>query len=177
MSEVSDSVLVRHPRVDDIFFFFSSRRRHTRCSRDWSSDVCSSDLSKVVNDKEVQEMNEATQKVVLQEGSQSAEKRAYVARAFAAGSPTSGLAAATIRRREPGPDDVQIGILYCGVCHSDLHQVRNEWSDFMPTVYPCVPGHEIVGRVTKVGSAVSKFKLGDIAAVGRLVDSDPCFPG
>ena len=98
-------------------------------------------------------MNEATQKVVLQEGTQSEEKRAYVARAFAAGSPTSGLAAATIRRREPGPDDVQIGILYCGVCHSDLHQVRNEWSDFMPTVYPCVPGHEIVGRVTKVGSA------------------------
>src|SRR5947199_8903530 len=121
-------------------------------------------------------MNEATQKVVLQEGSQSAEKRAYVARAFAAGSPTSGLAAATIRRREPGPDDVQIGILYCGVCHSDLHQVRNEWSDFMPTVYPCVPGHEIVGRVTKVGSAVSKFKLGDIAAVGCMVDSDRVCP-
>jgi len=129
-----------------------------------------------VNDKEVQEMNEATQKVVLQEGSQSEEKRAYVARAFAAGSPTSGLAAATIRRREPGPDDVQIGILYCGVCHSDLHQVRNEWSDFMPTVYPCVPGHEIVGRVTKVGSAVSKFKLGDIAAVGCMVDSDRVCP-
>ena len=121
-------------------------------------------------------MNEATQKVVLQEGSQSEEKRAYVARAFAAGSPTSGLTAATIRRREPGPDDVQIGILYCGVCHSDLHQVRNEWSGFMPTIYPCVPGHEIVGRVTKVGSAVSKFKLGDIAAVGCLVDSDRVCP-
>src|SRR2546429_7876344 len=121
-------------------------------------------------------MNEATQKVVLQEGSQSEEKRAYVARAFAAGSPTSGLAAATIRRREPGPDDVQIGILYCGVCHSDLHQVRNEWSDFMPTVYPCVPGHEIVGRVTKVGSAVSKFKLGDLAAVGCMGDSDRVCP-
>src|SRR5437868_15190396 len=117
-------------------------------------------------------MNEATQKVVLQEASQSEEKRAYVARAFAAGSPTSGLAAATIRRREPGPDDVQIGILYCGVCHSDLHQVRNEWSGVMPTVYPCVPGHEIVGRVTKVGSAVSTFKPGDLAAVGCMVDSD-----
>src|SRR5207248_5293311 len=106
-------------------------------------------------------MNEATQKVVLQEGSPSDDKRAYVARAFAAGSQTSGPAAAKILRREPGPDDVQIGILYCGVCHSDLHQERNEWSGFMPTVYPCVPGHEIVGRVNKVGSAVSKFKLGD----------------
>src|SRR5213076_956829 len=121
-------------------------------------------------------MNEATQKVALEEGSHTQEKRAYVARAYAAAGPTSGLAAATIRRREPGPDDVQIGILYCGVCHSDLHQVRNEWSDFMPTVYPCVPGHEIVGRVTKVGSAVSKFKLGDIAAVGCMVDSDRVCP-
>src|SRR2546429_1088587 len=113
-------------------------------------------------------MNEATQKVVLQEGSQSEEKRAYVARAFAAGSPTSGLAAATIRRREPGPDDVQIGILYCGVWHSDLHQVRNEWSDFMPTLYPRVPGHEIVGRATQGGPPVSEVKLGDIAAGGFL---------
>src|SRR2546429_6091487 len=110
-------------------------------------------------------MNEATQKVALEEGSHTQEKRAYVARAYAAAGPTSGLAAATIRRREPGPEDVQIEILYCGVCHSDLHQVRNEWSGVMPTVYPCVPGHEIVGRVTKVGSAVSKFKLGDLAAV------------
>jgi uncharacterized zinc-type alcohol dehydrogenase-like protein len=66
---------------------------------------------------------------------------------------------------------VQIEILYCGVCHSDLHQARNEWKDLMPTVYPCVPGHEIVGRVVKVGSAVKKFKEGDIAAVGCMVDS------
>lgn len=117
-------------------------------------------------------MNEATQTVALQEGSQFEEKRPYVAKAYAAGSPTSGLAAATIRRREPTPDDVQIEILYCGICHSDLHQVRNEWSGVMPTVYPCVPGHEIVGRVTKVGSAVSKFKPGDLAAVGCMVDSD-----
>ena len=71
-----------------------------------------------------------------------------------------------------GEDDVQIEILFCGICHSDLHTVRNEWSDTMPTVYPCVPGHEIVGRVTKVGSAVSKFKPGDLAAVGCMVDSD-----
>jgi uncharacterized zinc-type alcohol dehydrogenase-like protein len=71
---------------------------------------------------------------------------------------------------------VQIEILFCGICHSDLHQVRNEWSGFMPTVYPCVPGHEIVGRVTKVGSAVKKFKPGDLAAVGCLVDSDRTCP-
>ena len=71
-------------------------------------------------------------------------------------------------RREPGPDDVQFDILYCGVCHSDIHQVRNEWGN---SVYPMVPGHEIVGRVTKVGSNVTKFKEGDLAAVGCLVDS------
>jgi uncharacterized zinc-type alcohol dehydrogenase-like protein len=67
---------------------------------------------------------------------------------------------------------VQIEILFCGICHSDLHQVRNEWKEVMPTVYPCVPGHEIVGRVTKVGPAVKKFKSGDLAAVGCMVDSD-----
>jgi len=72
--------------------------------------------------------------------------------------------------------DVQIEILFCGICHSDLHSVRNEWSEFMPTVYPIVPGHEIVGRVTRVGSAVSKHKPGDLAAVGCLVDSDRTCP-
>ena len=76
----------------------------------------------------------------------------------------------------PPEDDVQIEILFCGICHSDLHQVRNEWSGVMPTVYPCVPGHEIVGRVTKVGSAVKKFKRGDLAAVGCMVDSDRTCP-
>jgi uncharacterized zinc-type alcohol dehydrogenase-like protein len=96
----------------------------------------------------------------------------YNAKAFSASSAASGLAADTIARRDPTDNDVQIEILYCGVCHSDLHQVRNEWSDVMPTVYPCVPGHEIVGRVTAVGSAVSKFKEGDLAAVGCMVDSD-----
>ena len=75
-------------------------------------------------------------------------------------------------RRDPTHRDVQIEILFCGICHSDLHQVRNEWNSVMPTVYPCVPGHEIVGRVTKVGSAVTKFKPGDLAAVGCMVDSD-----
>jgi uncharacterized zinc-type alcohol dehydrogenase-like protein len=71
---------------------------------------------------------------------------------------------------------VQIEISYCGICHSDLHQVRNEWSSVMPTVYPIVPGHEIVGRVTNVDSAVTKFKPGDLAAVGCLVDSDRTCP-
>src|SRR5678816_1795679 len=95
----------------------------------------------------------------------------YNAKAFAAASETSPLALIKIPRREPTETDVQIEILFCGVCHSDLHQVRNEWRDAMPTVYPCVPGHEIVGRVVAVGSAVTKFKEGDIAAVGCLVDS------
>src|SRR2546429_5710091 len=101
-------------------------------------------------------MNEATQKVVLQEGSQSEEKRAYVARAFAAGSPTSGLAAATIRRPEPGPDDVQNGILYFGVCPPDFHQMRNTGGDFIPTAYPPLPWHQIVRRPTQVRPASSQ---------------------
>ena len=102
--------------------------------------------------------------------------KTYTAKAFGAQSAKSALGPHTIRRRAPLPTDVQIYILYCGVCHSDLHQVRNEWEGAMPTVYPCVPGHEIVGRVTKVGSAVKKFKEGDIAAVGCLVDSDRVCP-
>jgi len=96
----------------------------------------------------------------------------YKANAYSAASATSSLAATTIARRDPTEPDVQIEILFCGICHSDLHQVRNEWSGVMPTVYPCVPGHEIIGRVTKVGSAVTKFKPGDVAAVGCMVDSD-----
>jgi uncharacterized zinc-type alcohol dehydrogenase-like protein len=100
----------------------------------------------------------------------------YNAKAFSAASATSPLASTTIARRDPTDTDVQIEILFCGICHSDLHQVRNEWSGVMPTVYPCVPGHEIVGRVTKVGSAVKKFKAGDIAAVGCMVDSDGTCP-
>lgn len=95
----------------------------------------------------------------------------YTAKAYAAQSATSGLAGSSIPRREPRPQDVQIEILYCGVCHSDLHQVRNEWAGVAPTVYPCVPGHEIVGRVVKAGSAVKKFKEGELAAVGCMVGS------
>jgi alcohol dehydrogenase (NADP+) len=96
---------------------------------------------------------------------------AYESRAYAASSPTSGLAPVTIRRRALQPQDVQIEVLFCGICHSDLHQVRNEWQNSMPTVYPCTPGHEIVGRVKKTGGAVRRFKEGDLAAVGCLVDS------
>ncbi len=91
-------------------------------------------------------------------------------KAIGAGSATTPLRALNIARREVGPDDVQFDILYCGVCHSDLHIARNEWSA-MPTVYPCVPGHEIVGRVTRVGANVRKFKVGDLAATGCMVDS------
>jgi alcohol dehydrogenase (NADP+) len=88
---------------------------------------------------------------------------------YAATSAQSPLAPFSFARREPLPQDVQLEILYCGVCHSDLHTVRNEWSG---TTYPAVPGHEIVGRVTAVGSEVTRFKVGDIAAVGCMVDSD-----
>jgi len=98
------------------------------------------------------------------------------AKAYSAASARSLLAFTTIPRREPTEHDIQIEILFCGICHSDLHSVRNEWSEFTPTVYPIVPGHEIVGRVTKVGSAVTKFKPGDLAAVGCMVDSDGTCP-
>src|SRR5260221_13831833 len=100
----------------------------------------------------------------------------YNAKSYSAASAASPLASATIPRRDPTEKDVQIEILFCGICHSDLHQVRNQWSGVMPTVYPCVPGHEIVGRVTKAGSAVAKFKAGDLAAVGCMVDSDGTCP-
>ena len=89
-------------------------------------------------------------------------------KAFAAQSAATPLAATTIERREPGPKDVAIEILFCGVCHSDLHTARSEWPG---TKYPCVPGHEIVGKVTAVGSDVTRFKPGQIVGVGCMVDS------
>jgi len=102
----------------------------------------------------------------------------FNARAYAAQDAKSPLAPFTIQRRDPRDQDVHIHILYCGVCHSDLHIVRNEWDE---TKYPIVPGHEIVGRVTRVGKAVKKFREGDIAAVGPVVDScrtcDHCHSG
>lgn len=88
--------------------------------------------------------------------------------AYASTAPDAKLAPFTITRRDPGPKEVQIEILFCGVCHSDIHQARNEWHN---TTYPVVPGHEIVGKVTAVGNEVTKFKAGDLAGVGCLVDS------
>jgi uncharacterized zinc-type alcohol dehydrogenase-like protein len=89
-------------------------------------------------------------------------------KSFAAQTATSALAPFAVQRRDPLPTDVQIEILFCGVCHSDIHQARNEWQN---TVFPCVPGHEIVGRVVKVGHEVRRFKAGDTVGVGCMVDS------
>ncbi|MDZ8086803.1 MAG: NAD(P)-dependent alcohol dehydrogenase [Nostoc sp. DedQUE12b] len=97
----------------------------------------------------------------------------YNTKAYSAVSATAPLASDTIARRDLTEHDVQIEILFCGICHSDLHSVRNEWGG---TVYPIVPGHEIVGRVTEVGSAVTKYKPGDLAAIGCMVDSDLTCP-
>lgn len=97
-------------------------------------------------------------------------------KAYSATGATSPLASSTILRRETTDHDVQIDILFCGICHSDLHTVRNEWSSALPTTYPCVPGHEIVGRVIRVGSAVTQFNPGDLVGVGCLVDSDHTCP-
>src|ERR1700730_5624970 len=93
----------------------------------------------------------------------------YSTKGYAAQSESSPLAPLSFERRDPLPEDVQFDILFCGICHSDLHITRNEWGG---TTYPCVPGHEIVGRVVKVGKAVKKFKEGDLVAVGCMVDSD-----
>ena len=99
-------------------------------------------------------------------------------KAYAAVSATAPLAPFTFQSRDPGPEEIQIQIQYCGVCHTDVHQARNEWQG---TTYPCVPGHEIVGRVAKAGAPVKKFQEGDLAAVGCMVDScrecDPCKAG
>src|SRR6266705_3930131 len=89
-------------------------------------------------------------------------------RGYATKGPTSRLEPFTFERRDPGPSDVLIEILYCGICHSDIHQARDEWGG---AIYPMVPGHEIVGRVTRVGAQVKGFKVGDLAGVGCFVDS------
>jgi len=100
----------------------------------------------------------------------------YETKAYSAASATSPLASTTIPRRDPTETDVAIEILFCGICHSDLHMVRNEWSSMVATVYPIVPGHEMVGRVTAVGSAVTKFAAGDLVGVGCMVDADGTCP-
>src|SRR5436190_17940573 len=92
----------------------------------------------------------------------------YSTKGYAAQSESSPLAPFSFQRRDPLPNDVQFDILFCGICHSDLHIARNEWGG---TTYPCVPGHEIVGRVVKVGNAVKKFGQGDVVAVGCMLDS------
>ena len=89
-------------------------------------------------------------------------------KAYAASSPTAPLGPIAIERRQPLPSDVEIEIMYCGVCHSDIHMARDEWGG---AVYPVVPGHEILGRVTRVGANVTRFRVGDLAAVGCMVDS------
>lgn len=96
------------------------------------------------------------------------EKKTIAAKGYAAQSPTENLAPWTFERRAVGAKDVQFDIQYCGVCHSDLHQIRDEW---FPGIFPMVPGHEIVGKVVAVGDEVTKFKVGDLAAVGCMVDS------
>src|SRR2546430_16565929 len=90
------------------------------------------------------------------------------AKGWAAFDPKSPMRPFSFQRREPGPRDVLIDILFCGICHSDLHQVRNEWAG---TRYPIVPGHEIVGRVAKAGASVARFKAGDTVGVGGFVGS------
>src|ERR1700748_2205400 len=90
------------------------------------------------------------------------------AKAYAAQSETTDLAPWDFERREVGPHDVQIEIAYCGVCHSDIHQVRDEWGG---SIFPMVPGHEIVGKITRVGNQVTKFKVGETAGIGCFVDS------
>ena len=92
----------------------------------------------------------------------------FTVKAYGAESKTADLAEMNIDRREVTSNDVEIEILYCGVCHSDLHTARNDWGG---TKYPSVPGHEIIGKITKIGSDVSKFKVGDLAGVGCIVDS------
>lgn len=89
-------------------------------------------------------------------------------RAYGTSGPKVALGPMNIKRREPRSQDIQLEILYCGICHSDIHQARNEWQN---TIFPCVPGHEIIGRVVKAGSKVTKFKEGEMAGVGCLVDS------
>ena len=102
---------------------------------------------------------------------QAAETKAVATRGYATKGPEAKFEPFQFTRREVGPNDVLIDIQYCGICHSDIHQARAEWEPMMPSIYPMVPGHEIVGRISQVGSEVTKFKEGDIAGIGCFVDS------
>jgi alcohol dehydrogenase (NADP+) len=95
----------------------------------------------------------------------------FETRAFGTPSPEAPIAPMTIRRRQVGADDVLIEVLYAGICHTDIHQIRDDWQGFAPTVYPIVPGHEVVGRVMAVGSNVTRFRAGDLCGVGCMVNS------
>src|SRR3712207_3592453 len=101
----------------------------------------------------------------------AAEAKSVQSRGYATHGPDAKFGTFDFDRRPVGATDILIDILYCGICHSDIHQARNEWPDTMPAMYPMVPGHEIVGRVTQVGSEAAKFKEGDIAGIGCFVDS------
>jgi alcohol dehydrogenase (NADP+) len=109
------------------------------------------------------------------------EKQGIATRGFATKGPEAKFGPFDFIRREVGPHDILIDIAYCGICHSDIHQARAEWEPMMPSIYPMVPGHEIVGRVSHVGSEVTKFKEGDFAGIGCFVDScrecDACTHG
>ncbi len=111
----------------------------------------------------------------------AAETKAVAARGYATYGPAAKFGPFDFSRREVGPNDILIDIQYCGICHSDIHQARNEWPDLMPATYPMVPGHEIIGSVSQAGDAVTKFKVGDIAGIGCFVDScrecAPCTGG
>jgi len=102
---------------------------------------------------------------------QAAETKAIAAHGYATKGPEAKFEPFEFTRREVGPNDVLIDIQYCGICHSDIHQARAEWEPLIPSIFPMVPGHEIVGRVTEVGSEVTKFAPGDIAGIGCFVDS------
>jgi uncharacterized zinc-type alcohol dehydrogenase-like protein len=111
----------------------------------------------------------------------AAETKAVAASGYATHGPEGKFEPFDFTRREVGPKDILIDIQYCGICHSDIHQVKNEWPDVMPATYPMVPGHEIVGRVSEVGGEVEKFTVGDVAGIGCFIDScrqcSPCTHG
>ena len=110
-----------------------------------------------------------------------AETKAVATKGFATHGPEAKFEPFEFVRREVGANDILIDIEYCGICHSDIHQAKNEWPDLMPAMYPMVPGHEIVGRVSQVGDKVTKFKVGDAAGIGCFIDScracQPCTTG
>jgi len=107
----------------------------------------------------------------------AAATQGIAAKGYATHGPEASFEPFEFARREVGPKDVMIDILYCGICHSDIHQARAEWEPMIPSIYPMVPGHEIVGRVSRVGGEVTKFKEGDLAGIGCFVDSCRECPG